>query len=242
MGKLNKQSRHEKRAISLQKEVNRLWQEFRKLGYYKLDKPIRNGWEIQWKLRDDVAKSKNGKYMQKALDLVKCTPEHCDNDKCFKTFKKKFYQAAYEFIVKSKNGVKIKILPRKLGLTKSKYDELDPKIQKYFTENIKEGWGGIELKTYSLNLTYELETKISRSYITHRQVFDPKLEKKFNEVYGEYTKFIYDGTLSKRWNDWSIKFKSKRERMRWRNAKSYIENGENPDNLEFEPKLKNSQR
>ena len=239
MGKLNKYSKKEKQALALQREMAEFWAKMRKAGYVKLDKPVRDGWEVQWKIRDDIARSKNGEFMQKALNLVKVTPVYCDNKKCFKIFKYGYVPAGYEEIVRSKKGVKVKVKPDMRRISKKEYDELEPKVQRYFVEHVKDSrMPGVKIYTYGLTLTYELDVKVSRSYITHKRIIDPELDKRFDEVSSKYYEFIYDGTLPNTWKDWAIKFKAKRERMQWRRASVCIRKGEELDDLEFEPIIK----
>jgi len=240
MGYLNKYDKREKRALFLQKEMNRILKEMRMLGWNKLDKPIRNGWEVQWKLRDDIAKRKEAKYMQRALDAVKVTPVHCDNEHCFTFFKgHQWLLPDYRIVERSKKGLKVRLEPRTRVLHQSEYDKLDERTKKFFSEHLKiSPWSKAEYKIYSLALTYELVPDIKRSYITHRRIHDETLEQEYEELYAEYDKYIYNGTLPARWKDWGWRIRHKVNRMKWKNAKTHIERGVDPDELEFEPQTK----
>jgi len=242
MGHLNKQDRHVKRALALDRAMTKVQDKIYALGWDKLDKPIAHGWETQWKLREDVARRADSWQMQMALDVAKMTPKHCDNKKCFKEYKHsemRYISPEYKIVVKSKKGVKVLITPGTRRIHKHEYDKLHIQAQKWFTEITEVNpWGGREYKIYILRLSFELVPDISRCYITHRQVIDPVLEQEYDELSDEFDKYINDGTMSSRWSHSTNNFRAKRERARWRNAKTEILMGKDPDDLEFVPRLK----
>jgi len=54
----------------LEKESRRLWTAQSNLGYIILDKPIRNGWHKELKLRDDIAKRKDADLFKEILKVA----------------------------------------------------------------------------------------------------------------------------------------------------------------------------
>lgn len=223
----NRKEKAEKTARKIQKELGQVYKEIKDLGWKKLDKPIRHGYDKSWVVRKDILKSKKGKLIDQVLDIINVSIWW--NDKSFLApYKDKYIYDynSYATVVSGKKGSKILLNPGKRKLSQKKYDLLEPKLRPFFrAQEIIPKWGS-PYNVYITILTYELDIKITKSYITHRKIMDPSLEKRRDELDKEYRYLINTGVLGCTWKDWHVRSKYKSSRMLWRNEKSKITKGD----------------
>ena len=67
---LTKQETYEKRVIELSDRIHDLWRKKHYSGeWVKLEKPLKHGWWLSVKVREDILRSKIGKDVQKIVDI-----------------------------------------------------------------------------------------------------------------------------------------------------------------------------
>ena len=167
--KRNRKSDKEKEIIRIKGEINKNWQDQRNQAWIELDKPIRNGWDGEWVLREDISRSPESVVLNYIIDTWGRT---CWSRRKDFTIKERF----------SKKWVDIK--PHFISIDEDTYHDLHDKVQKYFREDTSErNWWR---KRYVVSIDYwKLELKKSRSYITHYKEHDEILKQEEAELEAE---------------------------------------------------------
>ena len=223
MGRDNKYTRKEKRLLKIQRELNKIYEEMLDLEWEELDKPVKYGYEKWFVIREDVLRSKEGPWKEKALNVV-AKVVWCRNKKFIRTYKSAKIELGHEVISNNKRGLKVLIKPGKEELYPKEFEELDPRVKKYFSEVKKTNkCSDVEYSMYELSLyPHELDTRVKINYLTHRREFRPDLEAKEAEFDAEYQILLNEGVGNSAWKDWWKGIKNKRQRTLWKNAKSKL--------------------
>jgi hypothetical protein len=168
--KRNERTEKFKAYLRKENELNENWAVQRALGYKPLDKPIHDGYNGEWKLRADIARSKYGEDVENLIyhfgKSVWC------RDKSF---------TRYDY--KQKREVDIK--PYFKLIDEGTYERLLPWCKRFFVYTPSEDrvyWGSVK-KFYKVNLPeYYFKLKKSKHYKTHYKVIDEVLKQEEAEI------------------------------------------------------------
>jgi hypothetical protein len=160
-------------------------------GYIELNKPIHNGYNAEWVLRDDILNRDDANSIQEALDVCKESIWSKNIDFKYRDYKTK------KWVVR---------LPILRPINKEKYDSLNTSSKKYFYEDtygVYRHWKyGFSDKFYKCTLTYELTIKITKAYITHRREHNNILYK----MDAENEKMLYIASNYNPWGGYKYKY------------------------------------
>lgn len=188
----DKYTERQKLAKILYKELENIREQKRALGYFKLKEPIQKGWKEQFKVREDILKSSDGKRYQEILKYIQNfrisrTTEFKDNPK-------------YKFGLKS---ISVDL--------KDEIDFPDFYWDKYFFRAFdysKYYKTGVEIKYkqyYFIRRPYVFESEILPNYIFQIPIIDPKLESREKELNNKIEKLNLWPTIYKN-NGWRMRY------------------------------------
>lgn len=195
----------EKEIIRLKQESREVWESIRNQGSIKLEKPIHHGYHATFVLRADISRRDDAHVYQEALNACNAVIWCKNPDFKFKNRKTKKMERHYPSLKK---------------IHKAEYEKLSLSARKLFSEDTsKEAskyWRlGYNDKIYISNLSFELVTKVTKAYITHRQEHNELLYQKDAEI----EKHLYNKTDGNPWRggdsdykDW-LREQSKREKL-----------------------------
>lgn len=167
---LNKYFKRKKEFIRLDKERRENNHLIRNQGYYKLEKPIPHGWYETFVLRDDISRREDADFYQEILDVCNSSIWSLDGKFIFRDDKKRKHR--------KKPVLKV--------INLNQYSKLSDKVKEFFkdvTFEYSRYWRiGYTDRYYRCTLTYEIVTKISRSYITHRREHNSDLYSTGNDI------------------------------------------------------------
>ena len=161
----NKQFKEQKEILRLKREWNEIWQAQRNQGWIELEKPIPNGWDAKYVLRDDISRSPYAEELQEVLDACMVPVWSRRKDFKFKEYKSK------KWSFKS---------PGLRKIDSKEYDKLSEKAKKYFylDYNSNSFW-----KRYVPFVdSWKLKVEITQSYKTHYREHDEILYQMEAEV------------------------------------------------------------
>lgn len=158
MKKRNKHFWKEKQLIRLRLEDQKNSDAQRNQGLVKLEEPIHHGYNAEWVLRKDISQREDAHVYQEALDACKGSIWSKNKDFRYKSRKTKTWHIAK---------------PKLKHINKAEYEKLSPSAKKFFHEDISYKKNYFHRDTfYICTLSFELVTKISKSFITHRRIID----------------------------------------------------------------------
>lgn len=167
--KRDKKTEKFKEFLRLEEELGANWEAQRNLGYKPLDKPIHNGYDAFWVLRDDVSRRDDAYRFQHILDTYGTTV-WCRR----KDFK------AWSYLHKREVDIK----PGFKEITPREYEELNSWVKKFFEPYTRYSrWGNNSSVMYRVNIPdYFLVRKRVKSYKTHYKVIDEVLLQEEAEI------------------------------------------------------------
>lgn len=160
----NKYEQREKEFLKLSKRLNELYAELRKLPLKKLKEPFQRGWEISYKLRDDVAHRKDANQILEKLSLVFPFSRKTNSVKEVRLIRR---GAKGYYDIRNGKRVYISLGPPRKHLNQREYNKLDEAKKPWFImeEVESEYYGG---KRYRLYLPdHLLVLKVRPNMITH---------------------------------------------------------------------------
>lgn len=202
--------KHRNEKFLLEKEYRRILENYyenrkvkRNLGYYELEEPIKNGFDISWVIREDIFKSPIGWEVESIL-------YHYGKSSWCKT---------RDFVRKYKRSNNEEIKPYFVKINSNTYDSLYPWAKKWFTrdylaKSYRNYWG-VEVFWYRCTIpAYYLVEKIDVSYITHREIINPDLESEGAYLIKklEGPKFYYKFNNSEKSNKSWVRLANRRDR------------------------------
>ena len=220
MKKRNKYFEKEKAVQEVKNLIEENWQNQRNQCWIELDKPIPHGYNGEWVLRDDIARSPEAEVLQHIID--KYGKVVWSRNKDFKTRSSR----------KGKNKW-TDLRPGFKSIREDEYEELPRKVKEYFVEdtNYKSIW----VKWYKPYIDpYKLVMKKSRSYITHYREHDEVLYQEMAELYARLDNLTdyhpYSGYCIPKWYRKSERRKAKtKHRAENREIINTYNNGELED-------------
>ncbi len=168
MKKRNKHFWKEKQLIRLRMLEGENYDAQKNEGLVKLDEPIHHGYNSTWVLRNDIAKREDAHVFQEALDACNSVLWSKNKDFRYKSRKTKTWHI---------------IKPKLKHLKKAEYEKLSPSAKKFFHEDTTHKKNYFHRETaYKCVLSFELVTKITKSFITHRRIIDNVLLQERAEI------------------------------------------------------------
>lgn len=171
--KKNKKEETYKEFLRLNEEYEELqWGSRNEIMYEELDKPIKDGYNVSWGVRDDIARSPIG---GKVIALVE-------------EFSRTSWSRTIDFKTKIGKGKFQTIEPYFVNLTSEKLDKFHDWVKDWVTiyqgfKSYTNYWGK-EVNYYRVSIPkYYLVRKVSVSYITHREILQPDIESRKNQLY-----------------------------------------------------------
>jgi len=144
-------------------------------GWKELETPYKRGYIKCFDLRDDIKRRDDVWIFYKCLELIN----------------KAVWFADKKFIKKTRKGKYEDIFPDKGTINEKVYEDLHPRVKKYFFKVVKSIWR-IE---YHCSLTFEFTFKIKPHMITHYKIHDELIEQEYAEIdrrmLYKYYKFQY---------------------------------------------------
>lgn len=168
IGKQYFKNNKKKEALSLWREMLRIQEAQRKLGYIELEKPVFKGYKKFFVLREDYCNRDDAYVFKEILQHVQ-NEIHC-RDKLFLT-------------KDWKTGKKIPMEHSICTLTKKKYDSLSDRCKKYFISywHTNKYNKQRELR-YQFTIPYIFLPKMDKWYITKLPVIDSELKRREKEI------------------------------------------------------------
>ena len=156
----------------MRKELRQLYTARFRLGYIKLEKPIKHGWFKHLTLRDDIARRKDASVFREILELSGIDIWGLD---------KKHADKVWDKQSRKDNGIQF---PGIRKLNQRSYNKLSKKAQKWY-EGFDWYWDPQKgnLKRYHCRVPrYFYKIAYTKAFITKKQVVDPKIEKRMSEI------------------------------------------------------------
>jgi hypothetical protein len=173
---MNTKDKNYKEYLRLEAKLSENWDAQKALGYKPLDKPIHDGYQIEYVLRKDIAARDDAWMYQSLLDDFGMT-KWC-KDKSFEVYNKK---------TKHKEVIKpfIKIVYER------EYEDWIAKFQAFWTRSPKDdrtGWYN-EVAYKCIVPEWYFDTKITKHYKTHYKVIDEVLLQEEAELEAQIEKY-----------------------------------------------------
>jgi len=152
----------------LEKERWTLWLAMRNLGSIKLDKPLRHGYYTHLILRDDISRRKDAKVFQEIIEKCRVNiwgTNKTHADKCWNGYNTRNSQIQWPGFYK---------------LDEKRFDKLSNKAKRHF-EKIPHQPNHATRYYCNVPRWYFVKT-FTKAYITHRQIIDPKLNRRLDEI------------------------------------------------------------
>lgn len=152
----NKQEKQKKEILRLLRESNEIWDAIARQKWFELDEPYQNGWNAEFVVREDLARSKYNDELQYLIE----------------EFGRTVWSKNKDFVEKYRKGKSRVIEPYFVKIYQREYDELHPVIQKYFSVDVtgESYWYG---KRYYCNVErWKLDIKKSKHIVTHYREHD----------------------------------------------------------------------
>lgn len=153
----------DKAVRKIHNRLDKIFQEEAKLGYIKLEKPIRHGWFKELIITENVSRYKNEKYIREVYDRVE---------------KKVWAQTKEEADRKWKHQTSKYYISKDIPtISKRQYNRLSDQAKKlcvpfqYYTEKKR-----IRTRFYIKIPKGAYKIKFTRAYVTHSRRIDPKLQ------------------------------------------------------------------
>ena len=218
---MNKKEKRHKEYLALERERTEIWTKIRNLPLIPYEKPIQNGWTINFELRSDIAKRDDAQYIKLALS-VGYKPAYLKNIKHIQMMRsgKKGYWTTYQ-----KRRVWTPFSPYVVWLKDFEYEKLHPAIKKYFYRPIFGWWDFPRYRDrYRIVMPeFWLIAKPRPYYLTHYRNVDGKLESRLawiNMKLENYPEFR---------TNYGRSYPAHKDRTRIRAAISGFKKGEVPD-------------
>lgn len=202
---IKEKEKETQRLLIRERQLRKVLNKTSKDNMVELETPIRKGWVRTFKIRHDIAKTKEATALKQLLDIVQ-NPKVCDRkDFMIKTAKRKEWKYSE---------------PKMKTLREHDFEKLPAELQKYFSFNMKTpSWGG-QYKEYYVYYDWKFETVIKPHYITHVSILHADaqseyswIEKKLWNV--EYMALKYTDSYSNGgWNPRYERAKSKKEKQK----------------------------
>ncbi|MEN7550731.1 hypothetical protein AAG747_22615 [Rapidithrix thailandica] len=161
-----------RKARVLHKQIERLSIAQQKLGYVRLEKPVRHGWFKHLVLRQDIANREDAAVFQEIVKIAAKWIWGRD-----KPHVNKEWERAAE-------NNKLFQFPGFKFIEKDRYKLLSGKAKKYFKEYelYWSPWLGSVKAYYCLVPSYYFVPGYTKAYLTHRKVIDGELERRIAEL------------------------------------------------------------
>ncbi len=180
MKPLHKRSKAEKEVLRIHKRLDQIRKEEQKLGYIKLEKPIRHGWFKELIITENVKRYRNQKYIQEVYDKI----EKKIWAKSKEEAERKWKHQASKYLIN-------KEIPT---LSKKQFNTLSDGAKRlsvpfqYYTEKRR-----IRTRFYIKIPKGSYRIKFTRAYVTHSRRIDPKLQSERILLFQQLNKTRYFG-------------------------------------------------
>lgn len=168
--KRNKQTEQEKEYLKLRDELDDLLSVRRGKSYIELEEPIHHGYNVEWVLREDVARGPLAHELESFIYHFS-RPGWCANKNLVKKYKK---------------GTPEKIKPEWVYVSKYRYDGMADWCKKWFTKDYQRRrisyFGEVEYDYKVCIPEYYFVERRSKSYITHREILNPDLQSQIDQL------------------------------------------------------------
>ena len=170
--RFSQKSQRLKEFKRLEKECIALWKIKGNLGWYELEKPIRNGWYKQLTLRADISRRKDAWIFESVIKVAGMTAWGRDKKMADKIWLENLRRSDFQFYQ----------YPGMKSIDKKVYQKLIPKVQACFIP-VNHGSSYYYDHYYNSILpTWYFETTYERAFITHRRILDPDLDSRMDEL------------------------------------------------------------
>lgn len=163
----------DKKLIRMQKRSNELYKQKRELPLIRLEKPVQKGWRKGFVLREDVARRRDAKDLERILSRINCFV-YCD-DIDFKS--KKFHNKQKEDIPHVLQHIPL-----------NSWDKLQwpEHFKKWFSLETRTHFtrygGAYETRGYYFKLPWMFVPKVEPHFATHRREVNPFIERELAEI------------------------------------------------------------
>lgn len=175
MRELDKYEKKYKSFLKMQRRLNEIEEELRKLPLRELKEPYQKGWNISIRLRDDISRRDDAHIIQQIIDLGWYKEKYVTDINAVKAIRKglKSY-----ICTRYKEPISINLFPRRKDLTKEQYNNLPEKIKLNFClDNFSERYLKYNRKYYYCYLpAYYTELRVRPNIITHERLKGGELE------------------------------------------------------------------
>lgn len=170
-----------KEFLRLREEQDEIQDKIEDLPWIPYDKPIHKGWEVNYELRDDIARRGDSDYIKEVLRIGYST-SLIRSIKHVKMMRRgiKGYWSSY-----GRGRYWTSFTPGKIRLKEQQYQKLIPPIQKYFHKPRwwEEGYNIAWRDHYFVSLpSYWLTLRVRPHYHTHFRDKDGALETRYKEI------------------------------------------------------------
>ncbi len=163
MQQLHKKSRLEKEVLQIHKRLDKIFKEEQKLGYIKLEKPIRHGWFKELIITENVERYRIQKYIKEVYEMVEKKVWAPTKEEASRKWK---FQTSKYLINKE--------IPT---ISKRQYNKLSDGAKRlcvpfqYYTDKKR-----LRTRFYIKIPKGAYKIKFTRAYVTHSRRIDPKLQ------------------------------------------------------------------
>jgi len=198
MMRRNKQFKKEKYIRSLIEKERELLKQRRTIREVEVP-PYKNGWVVKAILREDIARSKDGEFLQSLLDIG-YKETYIRNSKYVSLIRKKTY--SYRL---NKDTV-INFFPERIKYTFKEYEKFTDRQKKYFTRHVVGHWNYHRV-VYKIDVPlYYVNTKVITNYSTHMYIIDPDIESEYTRIHNKIESLnAYDIYYGQYYSSWDIK-------------------------------------
>lgn len=188
MRELDKYEKKYKSFLKMQRRLDEIEDELRKLPLRELKEPYQKGWNISIRLRDDISRREDAHIIQQIVDLGWHKENYTTDIEAVKAVRKglKSY-----ICTKYKEPVSISLFPLRKDLTEEQYNNLPEKVKLNFRlDNFTERYLKYNRKYYYCHLpNYYTELKVRPNIITHERLKGGELESEKDFLRGKLQEF-----------------------------------------------------
>lgn len=188
MRELDKYEKKYKSFLKMQRRLDEIEEELRKLPLRELKEPYQKGWNISIRLRDDISRREDAHIIQQIVDLGWHKERYTTDLEAVKAVRKglKSY-----ICTKYKEPVSISLFPLRKDLTEEQYNNLPEKVKLNFClDDFNERYLKYNRKYYYCHLpNYYTELKVRPNIITHERLKGGELESEKDFLRGKLQEF-----------------------------------------------------
>lgn len=188
MRELDKYEKKYKSFLKMQRRLDEIEDELKKLPLRELKEPYQKGWNISIRLRDDISRREDAHIIQQIIDLGWYKERYTTDLEAVKAVRKglKSY-----ICTKYKEPVSISLFPLRKDLTEEQYNNLPEKIKLNFClDDFSERYLKYNRKYYYCHLpNYYTELKVRPNIITHERLKGGELESEKDFLRGKLQEF-----------------------------------------------------